>query len=187
MAFDGSIESAWASVIESLGYNVDDPHLSGSPARVARFLREWHTKNSAPPVLTTFPNDGYDELIIVGGIPFYSMCAHHGLPFHGSAAVGYIPRPREAGGRIVGLSKIARVVDHYARRFQTQEQLTRDVANLLMDSLNPLGVGAVLRAEHLCMSMRGIQRPGHSTVTSDMRGVFREKSEARAELMALVR
>lgn len=187
MARSDKLVAAWASIIDALGYNATSPHLKDSPQRVARFMREWHTRRNAPPKLTTFPNAGYDEMVAVGGIPFYSMCAHHGLPFYGTAAIGYLPRAGCDGGRIVGLSKLARVVDHYARRFQVQEELTRDVSDLLERELKPLGVGVVMRAEHLCMSMRGIQRPGHFTVTSEMRGVFRESASARAELLSLVR
>lgn len=176
------IEDAWYKLVTELGYDAaEDPHLRDTPARVAKFMRSWHTKLSEPPPLTTFPNDGTDEMVAVGGIVFYSMCAHHGLPFYGTASIGYVPRDR-----IVGLSKLARVVDHFARRFQVQEQITRDVAGYLEDELRPHGVAVVLRAEHLCMSMRGIQKPGHRTITSDLRGVFREKPEARAELLALL-
>lgn len=181
MVDDDDSPKLWAQLLRNLGYDLGDPHFVDSPQRVARFMREWHTKGKEPPKLTTFPNDKYDEIVAVGGIQFYSMCAHHGLPFYGEAAVGYIP-----SSSIVGLSKIARAVDHFARRFQTQEMLTRDVAQYLHDGLDPRGIGVIVRAEHLCMSMRGIQKPGHSTVTSDMRGVFRDKPEARAELLALI-
>jgi len=165
----------------ALGYDLDDPHLSGSPGRIARFWSEWHTVGRPPPKLTTFPAEHYDQIVVVDGIRFYALCAHHGLPFHGDAAVGYLP-----GARLVGLSKFARVVDHYARRFTTQERMTEEIADHLSAGLEPRGLGVVVRAEHLCMSMRGIQRPGHSTVTSAMRGVFLDKPEARAELLALV-
>lgn len=176
-----SLSQAWTAIIKGLNYNGADPHLRDTPKRVARFMTEWHTAGKEPPTLTVFPNQGYDEVVAVGGIQFYSMCAHHGLPFFGTASIGYIP-----GNSVVGLSKIARVVDHFARRFQVQEQLTSEVAEYLEAQLVPKGLGVVLRAEHLCMAMRGIQKPGHSTVTSDMRGVFRNKPEARAELLQLV-
>ncbi len=175
------VRAAWQAIIDSLGYNPKDPHLAGTPDRVARFMADWHTVGKPPPPLTTFPNDGTDEMVLVGGIQFYSMCAHHALPFCGEAAIGYIP-----GQRIVGLSKLARVVDHYARRFQVQEGLTKEIADHLERELAPVGVGVVLRAEHLCMSMRGIQKPGHRTVTSDLRGALRGKPEARAEFLALL-
>lgn len=177
------IARAWASVIRHLGYEPDDPHLVETPARVERFMREWHTMGKPAPRLTVFPSDGADEMVAVGGIQFYSLCQHHALPFFGTAAIGYVPSKR---GGVVGLSKLARVVDHFARRFQVQEQLTRDVAHHLAAALKPKGLGVVLRAEHLCMSMRGIQKPGHQTVTSAMLGVFRSKPEARAELLELI-
>lgn len=175
------IAAGWGAVVKGLGYDLADPHLRDTPKRVAKFLEEWHTEGKAPPAMTVFPDGGYDEIIAVGGISFYSVCAHHGLPFFGTAAVGYIP-----AGKIVGLSKLARVVDHFSRRFQVQEKLTGQVASFLADTLAPLGVGVIIKAEHLCMSMRGIQRPGHQTTTSDMRGVFRDKPEARAEFLALI-
>jgi len=178
------VERAWAEIVDALGYDGKDPHLVESPVRVARFLMDWHTqsKHKLPPKLTTFPSEGCDELIVVGGITFYALCAHHGLPFMGVASVGYVPN-----GRVLGLSKFARVIDHFARRFTTQERLGQNITAYLQENLKPQGVGVVLRAEHLCMSLRGIQKPGHFTTTSDMRGVFREKPEARAEFLNLVR
>lgn len=173
------LAAAWRDVIVALGYDPQDEHLRDSPRRVARFLAGWHTLHAAPPKLTSF-RDGYDEMVVTAGIRFHSVCAHHGLPFFGTAAVGYVPATR-----VVGLSKLARVVDHYARRFQTQERIAVQVATHLMDELRPVGVGVLLRAEHLCMSMRGIERPGHRTVTSAMRGCFLTKPEARAEFLAL--
>lgn len=178
------VAAAWATIIESLGYESDDPHLADSPKRVARFLTSWHTKASAdPPKLTTFPNDNprVDEVVATGRIRFYSMCAHHGLPFFGEAAVGYIPRDK-----VLGLSKFARVIHHFAQRFQTQERLTHEIAAHLEEGLHPIGIGVVMRAEHFCMSMRGVRCPDHHTVTSAMRGVFMEKPEARAELLSLL-
>lgn len=172
--------AAWRELLLSLGCDLNDPHLRESPERVARFFQSWISP-ATPPDITTFPNERYDEVVAVGGIRFYSLCAHHGLPFSGTAAVGYIP-----SAQIVGLSKIARIVDHFAHRFQTQEMLTTQIADLLDQKLHPLGVGVILRAEHLCMSMRGIQKPGHITITSEMRGAFREKPAARAELLALL-
>jgi GTP cyclohydrolase I len=176
------IASAWATIVNELGYDTEDPHLRDSPDRIARYMRNWHTIGSAPPKLTTFPNDPHvNEVVAVGGIWFYSMCAHHGLPFFGTAAIGYIP-----GDHVLGLSKFARVVDHFAHRFQVQERLTHDVADYLESELKPRGIGIVMRAEHLCMSARGVGKPGHSTVTSVMRGAFMESSSARAELLELI-
>ncbi len=188
-AVDGSkltaLAQGWRMIIEALGYDAQGPHFKDSPTRVARFLAAWHTSgpDATPPPLTTFPNEDprYDQVLLVKGIRYYSMCAHHGLPFFGVAHVAYIP-----GDRLVGLSKLARVVDYFARRFQVQEAITTQVAEYLEETLAPLGVAVVLSGEHLCMAMRGIERPGHSTITSEMRGVFRDKPEARAELLALV-
>lgn len=176
-------EAAWATIIRTLGYDPSNPHLAGSPARVGRFLHEWHTQNKKPPKLTVFPNvPMVDEMVACGGLTFYSVCAHHGVPFFGTAAIGYIP-----GKSVLGLSKFARVVDHFANRFQTQEHLTQDIAEYLRRALEPRGIGVVLRAEHLCMSMRGIRKPGHCTITSVMRGAFKTDHAAKAELLALVR
>ena len=176
------IGSYWASIITNLGYDLADHHLKDSPGRVARFMEKWHTIGKEPPKLTCFENvEKYDQLVTVGGIRFFSMCAHHGLPFSGIAAVGYIPDKK-----VVGLSKLARVVDHFSRRFQVQERLTKEIAGYLHEQLEPLAIGVVMSAEHLCMSMRGIERPGHFTVTSSMQGSFRNEPEARAELLALL-
>jgi GTP cyclohydrolase IA len=130
---------------------------------------------------TTFRNDGgYDELVVARGIPFHSLCEHHLLPFVGVAHVGYLP-----GERIIGLSKLARVVDHFARSVQVQERLTTQIAGWLEDELKPKGVGVVLEAEHLCMSLRGVQKHGASTVTSALRGAVRDDPRTRQELLAL--
>lgn len=187
---DGSkleaLAHGWRIIVEALGYDAQSPHFKESPHRVSRFLAQWHTSGpeAKPPPLTCFPNDNprYDQIVLVRDIRYYSMCAHHGLPFFGNAHVAYLPKEK-----IVGLSKLARVVDFFARRFQTQEAITTQVAAYLEANLAPLGVGVVLTGEHLCMAMRGIERPGHSTITSEMRGVFRDKPEARAELLALLR
>lgn len=177
-----SLEAAWGTVIGGLGYNTKDEHLVDSPKRVARFMKAWHTVGQKPPKLTCFPNtEKYDQVVAVGGIRFYSMCAHHGLPFFGVAAIGYIPDKK-----VVGLSKLARVVDYFGRRFQVQERLTGEIANYLMEQLQPVGVGVVMKAEHLCMSMRGIERPMHNTITSSMLGAFRAEPETRAELLTLL-
>lgn len=176
----GAVRKAWLELITALGYDPADPHLADSPARVAKFLSSWHSNKAHPPKLTTFPkNPGYNEMVVVSDIRYHSMCAHHGLPFFGTAAVAYIP-----GKRIVGLSKLARVVDHYCRRFQTQEQITQDVANFLQEKLDPVGVGVVLSGEHLCMSMRGIERPGHVTKTSALLGALFNNPAARAEFFS---
>ncbi len=178
-----AVADAWRVILTSLGYDPDDPHMRETPDRVARFFSSWHTNEAQPPKLTTFENtEKYNQMVATGGITFHAMCAHHGAPFFGVAAVGYIP-----SDRVIGLSKMARVVDHFAHRFTTQERITEEVARYLGDELKPLGVGVVLRAEHLCMSMRGVCKPGHSTVTSAMRGALFNEPEARAELLALLR
>ena len=137
--------------------------------------------DSEPFRLTTFPNDeGYDELVLARGIPFRTVCEHHMLPFFGVAQVGYLP-----GERIVGLSKLARVVQHYAARPQTQERLTKQVANCLATRLHPRGTGVVLEAEHTCMTLRGVQARGSTTVTSALLGTLRDDARSRAEFLAL--
>lgn len=177
------VRAAWENLIVALGYDLYDPHLADTPARMARFLPTWHTNETPPPKLTCFPNNPrVDEIVATGGIRFYSMCAHHGLPFFGEAAIGYIPDKK-----VVGLSKFARVVKHFASRFQVQERLTDEIVTYLAKELKPIGIGVVLRAEHLCMSMRGVQCPDHQTVTSAMRGAFLDKPGARAELFTLIR
>jgi GTP cyclohydrolase I len=132
--------------------------------------------------LTTFPNDeGYDELVLARGIPFRSVCEHHLLPFMGVAHVGYLP-----GDRILGLSKLARIVEHFSCRPQVQERLTKQVSDWLVNHLAPKGVGVVLEAEHLCMSLRGVQAPGVTTLTSSLGGSLREDARSRQEFFALV-
>lgn len=176
------LEAAWQIIIERLGYDQADPHLVGSPRRVAKFLREWHTLDKQPPSLTCFPLQPgeVDEIVSVGGIKFYSLCAHHGLPFFGKVSIGYLP-----GDRLVGLSKFARVVHHFANRFQTQELMTKQIADYLEQHLEPRAIGVVASARHLCMEMRGV-RSEAVTITSDMRGLFRDVAHAKQELIALL-
>jgi GTP cyclohydrolase I len=132
---------------------------------------------------TTFPNDGgYDELVVVRDVPFHSLCMHHLLPFQGVAHVAYLP-----GDRIVGLSKLARVVEHFARDLQVQERMTKQIADWIDDTLQPRGVGVVLEAEHTCMTLRGIRKPGSRTVTSALHGTVREDARTRQEFLDLVR
>src|SRR5687768_6701152 len=150
-----------------------------TPRRVAAAYAEMLTPRAFN--LTTFPNDGgYDELVLARGIPFHSLCQHHMLPFRGVAHVGYLP-----GERILGLSKLARVVELFARGLQLQERLTTQVAGWLQEHLQPKGVGVVIEAEHLCMSLRGVQAAGATTVTSALHGLMREDPRSRAELLAL--
>lgn len=128
--------------------------------------------------------EGHREMVLLKDIPFYSMCEHHLLPFYGAVHVGYIPNE---GGRVVGISKLARVVDIYARRFQIQERMTTQIADTIFEALRPDGVAVIIEAIHLCMTMRGIEKPGSTVVTSAMRGTFRTKAVTRAEFLSLVR
>jgi GTP cyclohydrolase IA len=172
-------EQAAADLLRALGADLEDAGLRDTPRRVAAAYAELLTPK--PFSLTTFPNDeGYDELVLARDIPFHSLCMHHMLPFHGVAHVAYLP-----GERIIGLSKLARVVELFARDLQVQERLTRQVADWLQEHLNPKGVGVVIEAEHLCMSLRGVQKPGSQTVTSALHGLVREDSRTRQEFLAL--
>ena|SRR6185436_2623012 len=172
-------EQAAADFLTALGADLDDESLRDTPRRMAALYSELLTP--APFDVTTFPNDGgYDELVVARDIPFHSLCEHHLLPFVGTAHVGYLP-----GDRILGLSKLARVVDHFARSLQVQERLTRQVADWLHDELDPKGVGVVLEAEHMCMSLRGVQKHGATTVTSALHGLVRDDPRTRQEFLAL--
>ena len=172
-------ERAVGDLLAALGADPLDEHLRETPRRVAAAYAEMLT--ARPFEITTFPNDeGYDELVLARRIPFHSLCQHHLLPFKGVAHVGYLP-----GARIVGLSKLARVVELFARRLQVQERLTQQVATWLRDNLEPKGVGVVLEAEHLCMSLRGVQAAGALTVTSALHGILRTDPGSRAEFFAL--
>ena len=172
-------ERAVAELLAALGQDVSSGQLLDTPRRVAASYAELLT--SAPFTPTTFPNDeGYDELVLVRAIPFQSLCQHHLLPFVGVAHVGYLP-----AGRILGLSKLARVVELFSRRLQLQERLTTQVADWLQDQLLPKGVGVVLEAEHFCMTLRGVQATGARTVTSTLHGLLRTDPRSRQEFLAL--
>ena len=172
-------ERAVTDLLLALGKDPEDEHLAETPRRVASAYRELLTPREFE--LTTFPNDeGYDELVLARDIPVHSLCQHHLLPFHGVAHVGYLP-----GARILGLSKLARVVELFSRDLQVQERLTKQVADWLQQHLAPQGVGVVIEAEHLCMSLRGVQAAGARTVTSAMQGALRDDGRARAEFLAL--
>jgi GTP cyclohydrolase IA len=172
-------EAAAADFLAALGIDTGAPGLADTPRRMAGAYAELLSPREFD--LTTFPNEeGYDELVVARGIPVQSVCEHHMLPFTGVAHVGYLP-----GERIVGLSKLARVVELFARRPQVQERLTVQVAAWLSDRLHPRGVGVVVEAEHLCMTLRGVQAPGTTTTTSALRGVLREDARSRAEFLAL--
>jgi GTP cyclohydrolase I len=172
-------ERAVADLLVALGRDPATDHLADTPRRVAGAYAELLTPTPFHP--TTFPNDeGYDELVVARDIPFESLCEHHLLPFHGVAHVGYLP-----GAHIVGLSKLARVVEHVARDLQVQERLTKQVADWLEETLARKGIGVVLEAEHLCMSMRGVRAHGSRTVTSTLHGVLRDDARSRSEFFAL--
>ena len=180
----GRIEKAVREIIEALGENPDREGLIETPERVAAFYAEVFDGIHRDPgevVDAFFGEEHYQEIVMVREIPFYSMCEHHFVPFHGSAHVAYIPR-----GRVTGLSKLARLVEGFARRPQMQERLTAQVADALADRLQPLGVMVVVEAEHLCMSMRGVKKPGATTVTSAVRGIMESQPATRAEAMSLL-
>jgi GTP cyclohydrolase I len=166
-------------LLSGLGIDLTSESLRRTPERMAGALAELLTARPFEP--TTFPNDGgYDELIVARGIPMRSLCEHHMLPFVGIAHIGYLP-----GERILGLSKLARVLEHFSRRPQVQERLTTQVAGWLEEHLDPTGVGVVIEAEHLCMTLRGVQAPGTTTITSSLLGSMRDDARSRAEFLAL--
>jgi GTP cyclohydrolase I len=172
-------ERAVGDLLQALGQDVSDPNLRDTPRRVAAAYRELLTPK--PFNLTTFPNEeGYDQLIIARSIRFTSLCAHHMLPFTGVASVGYLPRDR-----ILGLSKLARVVESFAHGLQLQERMTSQIASWLDEQLSPKGVGVLLEAEHLCMSIRGVEQPGTTTVTSALLGCARDDPRTRQEFLKL--
>jgi GTP cyclohydrolase I len=172
-------EAAARDLLVALGADVSAESLRDTPRRVADAYAELLTPE--PFDLTTFANDGdYDELVVATSIPFHSLCEHHLLPFVGVAHVGYLP-----ADRIIGLSKLGRVVDQFARSLQVQERLTKQVCDWLEEHLHPKGVGVVLEAEHLCMSLRGVQKPGVRTVTSALHGLVRDDARTRQEFLAL--
>ena len=170
---------AAADLLTALGLDLADESLSETPRRMVASYVELLSPQQFQP--TTFPNDGgYDELVVARSIPFHSLCEHHMLPFIGVAHVGYLP-----GERIIGLSKLARVVELFARGPQVQERLTTQIAGWLQDNLEPKGVGVVLEAEHLCMSLRGVQKQGATTITSALHGIVRDDPRTRQEFLAL--
>jgi GTP cyclohydrolase IA len=172
-------ERAVRDLLLALGRDPSSPHLADTPRRVAESFTEMLTPREFD--LTTFPNDeGYDEMVLARSIPVQSLCEHHMLPFTGVAHVGYLP-----GDRILGLSKLARVVELFARDLQVQERLTVQVAGWLQENLAPKGVGVVIEAEHLCMSMRGVRAGGSRTITSSLHGLLREDPRSRQEFFML--
>lgn len=180
------IEEGVRLILEGVGEDPDREGLRETPARVARMYEEVFAGLAEDPTehfLKTF-DEGHEEMVLVRDIPFYSMCEHHLVPFFGHAHIAYIPGP---SGRICGLSKLARLVDAFAKRPQVQERLTTQVADTLMEQLTLRGAIVVMEAEHLCMSMRGVKKPGALTTTSAVRGAFATHSDTRAEALSLLR
>jgi GTP cyclohydrolase I len=182
----GAVRKALTAIIKAIG---DDPGREGlaeTPRRVAEMYAELFVGLDMDPreELTVGFEEGHREMIILKDIPFYSMCEHHLLPFYGVAHVGYIPND---SGRVVGASKIARVVEIVARRPQIQERMTTQIADAIVEGIKPDGVGVVIEAEHLCMIMRGIKKPGSTVITSALRGTFRSRSKTRAEFFSLLK
>jgi len=179
------IERAIREILAAIGEDPERDGLRDTPARVARAYAEQFAGLGQRPesVLTTVFDADHDEMVLVRDIEVYSTCEHHLIPFFGTAHIGYIPNTR---GQITGLSKLARLVDLYARRPQVQERMTSQIADALMNVLDPTGVIVVIEAEHLCMAMRGVRKPGAKTVTSAVRGIFRDSTVTRAEAMSLI-
>jgi GTP cyclohydrolase I len=177
------IEKAVAAIIEAIGEHPKREGLVGTPKRIADMYAEVFGGINEDPgeELRVGFEEGHQEMVILKDIPFYSMCEHHFLPFHGLAHVGYIPN-----GRVVGASKIGRVVEILARRPQLQERLTTQIANTIVSVLEPKGVAVVIQAEHLCMTMRGVKKPGSNIVTSAMRGLFQKNPLTRSEFLLLI-
>jgi GTP cyclohydrolase I len=179
------IAKAIRMVLEAVGDSPERADLLGTPERVADMYEEVLSgiKQDPGKELEVLLSQGHDEIVLLKDIPLYSICEHHLLPFIGKVHVAYIPQ----GNRVTGLSKLARVVDILAKRLQVQERLTTQIADVIMKKLKPKGVMVVIEAEHLCMSMRGVKKPGAITVTSAVRGIFRANSKTRAETLALIK
>ena len=177
------IQRAVTEMLLAIGEDPQREGLARTPERVAKLYEEVFCGLARDPaeVLQVSFDENHQEMVILKNVAFYSMCEHHLLPFHGTAHVGYIP-----SGRVVGISKIARLVEMFARRPQLQERLTSQVADALMEHVKPVGVGVVIQAEHLCMTMRGIEKPGSTVVTSANRGIFLSRRETRAEFLSLI-
>ena len=180
-----SLEAHVRAILEALGEDPDREGLANTPARVAKawtFLTGGYREDPDKIINGALFTEDYQEMIVEKDIDFYSLCEHHMLPFHGKAHVAYIPRKK-----IVGVSKLARLVDAYARRLQVQERLTNQIAHTIMDRINPLGAAVVMEAEHMCMRMRGVQKQNSTIVTSALLGAFRTEEKTRAEFMTLIR
>jgi len=178
------IEEAIKTIIKEIDPDPDRSDLSRTPERVAKMYEEIFAGafTDVDEVLQVLLSEQHDEIVLVKDIPVYSMCEHHMLPFYGKAHVAYIPKDN----RITGLSKLARIIDVLARRLQVQERLTASIANIVMKKLKPYGVIVVMEAEHLCMIMRGVKKPGSYTITSAVRGVFKKNEKTRAEALSLI-
>lgn len=179
------IEKAVREILFAIGEDPDREGLVGTPDRIARMYEEIFsglTEDPGKHLEVHFQEDEHEELVLVKDIPFYSVCEHHLVPFFGKAHVAYIPK----NGKLTGLSKLARVVDTIAKRPQLQERLTSTIADTIMEQLKPHGVVVVVEAEHMCMTMRGVKKPGSKTITSGVRGIFKTESKSRAEAMALI-
>lgn len=179
------IERGVRLILEGIGEDPDRAGLKDTPQRVARLYEEIFSGLYTPTdeILRPIEGESHDEMVILKDIPFYSVCEHHLLPFIGKAHVAYIP----SGGKIVGLSELVKAVEVFAKRPQVQERLTTQLADMIMDRLKPKGAMVIIDAEHLCMSMRGVKKPGARTVTSAVRGIFRTKESTRAELLELMK
>jgi GTP cyclohydrolase I len=182
---EAKIKLAVTSIIKAIGEDPDREGLKDTPRRVAEMYAELFMGREMEPkqALTVGFEEGHREMVILRDIPFYSMCEHHLLPFYGVVHVGYLPN---ASGRVVGASKLARVVEIFAKRLQIQERMTTQIADAIVNGLQPDGVGVIVQAEHLCMIMRGIKKPGSTIVTSALRGVLRHRKESRAEFFSLL-
>ena len=182
---EAKIRNAINDIIEAIGEDPKREGLVGTPERVAEMYAELFggMKRDPGEELKVGFEIGHREMVVLRDIPFYSMCEHHLLPFYGVAHIGYIPSEE---GRIVGISKLARVVEIISKRPQLQERMTTGIADTIMDAINPEGVAVVLQAEHLCMIMRGIKKPGSNVITSAIRGIFKRKAASRAEFFAII-
>jgi GTP cyclohydrolase I len=179
------IEKGVKLLLEGIGEDVERPGIKKTPRRIADMYEEIFSglKTSTDTLLKPIEGESHDEMVLLKDIPFYSVCEHHLLPFIGKAHVAYIP----SGGRIVGLSELAKAVEIFAKRPQVQERLTTQLVELIMEKLRPKGAMVIIDAEHLCLSMRGIKKPGARTVTSAVRGIFRTKESTRVELLELIK
>ena len=174
------IEEAIKVVLQNIDKDSNRDGLIDTPARISRFLKEFYNEEKF--TMTTFDNEGYNDMVVQKSITFYSMCEHHMLPFFGTGTIAYIPKKK-----IVGLSKLARTLDHFSRRLQNQERITNQVAEYLNEKLDPEGVAVVITARHLCMEMRGVQKPGTFTTTSAVLGQFKDNPTTRSEFLNLIR